>query len=147
MYFISFVIGLILVIGSLFLIRRELTRAVNIQNAMLEQSKFYRKDDLFETLENLKLSIDEMNHAFYDIANDLEGKYSLHEKDIHDLKMRLHEPRLDLNIPEISTPSKDEELINRITYERSQGKTLMQIAKELDMGYGELQLLLQLKSK
>ena len=82
MYLVSFLIGLIIVISSIFLIRREFNQAVRSQKMLLNQSKVYKDTDLFELLEGLQLSIDEMNRAFYDIADDLEGKYSIHEKEI-----------------------------------------------------------------
>ena len=85
MYMVSFTIGLIIVISSLFLMRNELNRAIKKQEQILEQSKLYKEGDLFNLLEALQVSIDEMNRAFYEIADDLEGKYSIHEKEINDL--------------------------------------------------------------
>lgn len=172
MYFVSIVIGLILVISSLFMIRREFNRAVNTQAQMIEQSRVYKDADLFQLLENLQLSIDEMNTAFYDIAQDLEGKYSLHEKEIADLNMaliqlqgRLSEKQTPMvnaveeNIKvmtQIKEQKKDMETTKEIREEmtdrrseiirlRSSGVPIAQIAKDLDMGVGEVQLLLRLK--
>jgi L-lactate utilization protein LutC len=172
MYFVSIVFGLILVISSLFMIRREFNRAVNTQAQMIEQSRVYKDADLFQLLENLQLSIDEMNTAFYDIAQDLEGKYSLHEKEIVDLNKaliqlqdRLSEKQAPMvnaveeNIKvmtQIKEQKKDMETTKEIREEktdrrseiirlRSSGIPIAQIAKDLDMGVGEVQLLLRLK--
>ena len=82
MYIVSFVIGLIIVISSIFLIRHEFNKAIRSQKLLLEQSKVYKGSDLFDLLESLQTSIDDMNRAFYEIAGDLEGKYSVHEKEI-----------------------------------------------------------------
>jgi TolA-binding protein len=172
MYFVSIVIGLILVISSLFMIRKEFNRAINTQAQMIEQSKVYKESDLFQLLENLQLSIDEMNTAFYDIAQDLEGKYSLHEKEIEDLKaiLKKYSARASENtsvkmnpveenikaMTEIKSQKKDNQIYEVIQDEkldkrseiiklRSLGIPIAQIAKDLNMGVGEVQLLLRLK--
>ena len=189
MYLVSFLIGLIIVISSIFLIRREFNRAVRSQKMLLDQSKVYKEADLFELLEGLQLSIDEMNRAFYDIADDLEGKYSIHEKEIRILeetildvkkafaklsitnktidtpmqmssKERIEQMNVnsikskgesvnivETSVVEVNTLDKSTEtdLIDRIIALRSQGKQLPQIAKELGIGMGELQLLISLK--
>ncbi len=200
MYLVSFIIGLMIVIGSILLIRSELNRAVRSQTMLLQQSRVYKDVDLFELLESLQSSIDEMNRAFYDIAGDLEGKYSIHEKEIQMLseKTGLHLSKLvnqekkiigieksmggqsqpvaaksvkdsiehmnlmtakalqpEHNLKPLdqfeSARSKDEtrdresETLTKIINLRSQGKTLPQIAKELGIGMGELQLLISLK--
>ncbi len=172
MYFVSIIIGLILVISSLFMIRREFNKAVNSQAQMIEQSRVYKDADLFQLLENLQLSIDEMNTAFYDIAQDLEGKYSLHEKEIEDLNKALFQLQhhfsektaptvnaIEQNIKvmaQIKEQKKDIEITREIHEEktdkrseiirlRSRGIPIAQIAKDLDMGVGEVQLLMRLK--
>lgn len=171
MFLVSFVIGLIIVISSVFLIRIELNRAVRNQKMILEQSKVYKDEDLFELLESLQLSVDEMNRAFYEIAADLEGKYSMHEKEIQLLDEKIS--ALNAKKQHISTKASIEVMkqkkdiasdishealksdaqnemtesvmIDRIIAMRSEGKPLSQIAKELGIGMGELQLLLSLK--
>ncbi len=205
MYLVSIIIGLIIVISSIFLIRSELNRAVRSQAMLLQQSRVYKDADLFELLESLQSSIDEMNRAFYDIANDLEGKYSIHEKEInllnekvemHLSKLANHEKKiiaiekvfgnqtkqvpsksvkdniehmntitysasqidnreniseLTENKPAIRDPAisavddSESEVLTKIIELRSKGKTLPQIAKELGIGMGELQLLISLK--
>ena len=190
MYLVSFLIGLIIVISSIFLIRREFNQAVRSQKMLLNQSKVYKDTDLFELLEGLQLSIDEMNRAFYDIADDLEGKYSIHEKEIRLLEEAILDVKKTIaklastkktnvetplqmssrerieHMNEISVKVKGEsvnvietpidvvnatdnrsesDLIDRIIALRSQGKQLPQIAKELGIGMGELQLLISLK--
>lgn len=44
---------------------------------------------LIEQMQALENKVDEMNQSFYDIVNDLEGKYSIHEKEIELLEERL----------------------------------------------------------
>ncbi|OJV64663.1 MAG: hypothetical protein BGO41_13765 [Clostridiales bacterium 38-18] len=216
MYMVSFTIGLIIVISSLFLMRNELNRAIKKQEQIVEQTKLYKEGDLFNLLEALQISIDEMNRAFYEIADDLEGKYSTHEKEINDLISKVEDMKsstyLDAEraipnetVKDIQTslsrmqqqfdqknrgkhpnrhldsdfepsewlsdgfeesdvvensfkvpsnqmnktmqPYENQELetIDKIILLRSQGKSLTQIAKELGVGMGEIQLLLSLK--
>lgn len=197
MYLVSFILGLMIVISAILLIRTELNRAVRSQTLLLQQSRVYKDADLFELLESLQSSIDEMNRAFYDIAGDLEGKYSIHEKELqlinekmemHLSKLANHEKKI-IGIEKTSgnhvhpTPSKsvresveqmsvnaqkvsqsektiekqinvsssdtlgdsDSEIVTKIIDLRSRGKSLPQIAKELGIGMGELQLLISLK--
>jgi hypothetical protein len=170
MYFLSISLGLILVISSLFLIRYELNRALHTKAQIIEQSKVYKEEDLFNLLESMQVSIDEMNRAFYDIAADLEGKYSVHEKEIQDLQKLFIELKKLLETAQKSheveevTLNKANDQINFISESpkiaidldikeskrlevhqlKRQGKSASQIARDLDMGIGEVQLLLKL---
>ncbi len=191
MYIVSFIIGLIIVVSSIFLIRHEFNKAIRSQKTLLEQSRVYKGSDLFELLESMQLSIDEMNRAFYDIAGDLEGKYSIHEKELQILAERLEQLTIitnqfnlirqmgtsernnKINDPEVKPLSEhiekmksiklfeqnepdealaqsqflseETEKMEKIVLLRSQGYTLPQIAKELGIGMGEIQLLINLK--
>lgn len=174
MYLVSFIIGLIIVISSIFLIKYEFDRAIRSQKNILEQSKFYQDEDLFTMLESLQHSIDEMNRAFYEIAGDLEGKYSLHEREIRLINEKIHElrslkdsnantikgiaTRATIDSMNLSKTNNNQDTVNqlendvseailldRIIAMRSDGKTLAQIARELGIGMGELQLLLTIK--
>jgi len=197
MYLVSFIIGLFIVISSVLLIRSELNRAVRSQALLLQQSRVYKDTDLFELLESLQSSIDEMNRAFYDIASDLEGKYSIHEKEIqilndqakvHLSKLANHEKKIiglekttilpmpvksvkdnieqmntnankatqteknasqidrgENELSKVAINDRDSEVLTKIIELRSMGKSLPQIAKELGIGMGELQLLISLK--
>ncbi len=202
MYIVSFVIGLIIVISSIFLIRHEFNKAIRSQKTLLEQSRVYKGSDLFELLESMQLSIDEMNRAFYDIAGDLEGKYSVHEKELQLLTEKLEQLTIitnqfhftrqnssteienKVNVTEVKPLTAHMEKMNalkqlefdassdektkierendeskipaqfisedtvkmeKIVVLRSQGYTLPQIAKELGIGMGEIQLLINLK--
>ncbi|MBF4691756.1 DUF6115 domain-containing protein [Fusibacter ferrireducens] len=184
MYVISIIFGLIIVISSIFMIRRELNRAIVKREQLLEHSRFYKDEDLFTLMENLQISIDEMNNAFYNIADDLEGKYSQHEKEIELLNEKVdsvlerfqsgmdqsaadeslkasvvaHKAKMDLSKNELksikqSEPAVQDEIVDfksdatlreKVVKLRSEGLSLKAIAKELDMGIGELQLLIQL---
>lgn len=71
------VAGFLITLSALVLLRRELNRAVRF-SAPQERTDWNHR-------------IEELNEAFFDIANDLEGKYSVHEKQIADLEAQLHE--------------------------------------------------------
>lgn len=151
MYFISLFIGLLIVGIALVLIRREFNRAIHSQSQLLEQAHFYKNEDLFELLESLQLSIDEMNRAFYEIASDLEEKYSLHEKEIELLQdaiektkqkaIQFHEIRgnldmMDQSQPPISVPhfsenSKKEEENSEIVKNLPQDKDSVRYQKTI----------------
>ncbi|WP_175438455.1 DUF6115 domain-containing protein [Fusibacter sp. 3D3] len=161
--------------------RRELNRAILKREQLLEHSSLYKEDDLFKLLENLQMSIDEMNNAFYEIASDLEGKYSQHEKEIQLIEaeiaslskrskansvqderyadpIAMHKAKMDLSKDEnahkkeIESMKLDESmgyeseitLRDQVVKRRSEGASLKAIAKELNIGMGELQLLIQL---
>lgn len=186
MYIVSIIFGLIIVISSIFMIRFELNRVILKREQLLEQSKVYKEEDLFALLESLQTSIDEMNGAFYEIASDLEGKYSQHEKEIQLLEEKVlalstipksgevlkvgsknetetiihavksHAEKMDQLRQEVIVETKeitdpplmmDEQamtLREKVIKRRSEGVPLKAIAKEFDMGIGELQLLIQL---
>lgn len=44
---------------------------------------------VMEQIQKLENLVDEMNQSFYDITSDLEGKYSVHEKEISILQDQL----------------------------------------------------------
>ncbi len=180
----SIIFGLIIVISSIFMIRRELNRAIIKREQLLAHSKFYKEEDLFSLIENMQISIDEMNNAFYNIASDLEGKYSQHEKEIQLLdekltsllsqpkvsrdknepkikqtdRIEMHKAEMDLNKSKMEREKESKLMIqqepvdsesvltlrNKVLQLRSEGLSLKAIAKELDIGMGELQLLIQL---
>lgn len=168
------------------MIRFELNRVILKREQLLEHSKVYKEEDLFALLESLQTSIDEMNSAFYEIASDLEGKYSQHEKEIQLLEEKVltiltmprgdevlkgspkkepetkvytpksHAEKMDQLRQEVLVEAKevadlplvmDEQamtLREKVIKRRSEGVPLKAIAKEFDMGIGELQLLIQL---
>jgi hypothetical protein len=84
-------IGLIIVISSIFVLRNEINRAYVKRSQIVEQAKVYQHTDLFVMLENLEITFQEMNNSFYDIVSDLEGNISLNRKEIEDIQMAIEE--------------------------------------------------------
>lgn len=76
MWIFSIVGGIICIVVAVFVIRKELNSAI----------KLAPKGNLDLAIRE---ELDELNASFFDIANDLEGKYSVHEKQISDLGTKL----------------------------------------------------------
>lgn len=76
---------------SMFLIRTEFIRASNIRNSNFSGLNDSNTVEVLNYLENIETTIEEMNLSFYEIANDLEGKYSVHEKEIQIMDKKIIE--------------------------------------------------------
>ena len=198
----SIIIGVVIVAIALFLLRREFMRAYFIggptKNTSLKSSS--SDEALFYALNDVEEAMKEMSEAFYDITGDLEGNYSIHDKELQLLTDRvvtlenaliLKEKELkDLRtlvnqfqardcqrqensshamvieeevLPKtegveesenqgyqdqytrVITMSNEEDIKAKIIAMRSQGYSLRQIAKSLDVGLGEIQLILNMK--
>lgn len=77
--FISISIGLFIALFSLIMIRREVMKASFFKHVKLNDGD---TDVIVKQLQSIETTMDEMNQSFYDIASDLEGKFSQHEKEI-----------------------------------------------------------------
>lgn len=73
-------------------------------------------DEVINFMQAMEKKVDEMNQSFYDIVSDLEGKYSVHDKEIDVMESRFN----DLN-----TLAK--ELATMLNY---QGKEIASIKEE-----------------
>lgn len=184
MWIITVVIGLISVLTGVLILKTELSHAIQMIPKQ-EHSEVLRSD------------LDELNSSFFEIANDLEGKYSIHEKQIRDIETVLNdytkrqiqnrygkkgvataesrsvsksEPKFErksepksLSKHELQYESKsasDQDAEEMILYENisrevilksraedllHEGYRLPEIAKKLEVGIGELSLLLGMK--
>lgn len=89
--FAIMILGLGLVIWSLYSIRRdietgnlELTKGLSgVSDRNLEKIIYY--------LDELEKQMNDMNAAFYDLVADLEGSYSVHDKEISLLTARIEQ--------------------------------------------------------
>lgn len=81
MFLISFWIGFIIVVTALLIMRMEFNRALQVKSQLLYDLQNHRADHIPDLVEGMGQSIDEMNRAFYDIVNDLEGNHSVLEKE------------------------------------------------------------------
>lgn len=73
MWFVYVLLGMISVVAAVLILRHELKKAI-YSIPKMPSGESFRKE------------LDEVNSSFFEIANDLEGKYSVHEKQIQDLE-------------------------------------------------------------
>lgn len=194
--FLSVLIGLALVIGSLYLIRRDIELGNIKLTKGLDGVSDRNLERIIKYLDDLETSIDEMNQAFYDLVADIEGETALNQKELSLLSDRLEvlegkigimkqskEALTDV-IPveqirsELSSYERRDRSVTRPTVQpvqttesnqpvslnhlspdgirevkmkivslKKKGYTMNQIAKELGVGVGELQLFIKLNTK
>lgn len=89
--FFSMSMGLIIAVLALWLVRREVMKASFFKHVNIKGFNENASNDLIEHIQKLETTIDEMNQSFYDIVSDLEGKYSVHDKEIELLENQLRE--------------------------------------------------------
>ncbi|MCT4633737.1 MAG: hypothetical protein N4A76_13515 [Firmicutes bacterium] len=68
--------GSILIFISLSLLGRELKKSNS--NAQ----SFNNSSDIIQYIHNMEKTLNEMNESFYEICNELEGNYSVHDKEL-----------------------------------------------------------------
>jgi predicted nucleic acid-binding Zn-ribbon protein len=154
----SIILGLLIVIGSILLIRKEFKKSLDLRVSKLGDFSDVEKRKIIEVIEDLEEEINNLNNAFYDIVNDLEGKYSIHEKQIELLEEKLES--IEKN-HDSSVSKKEMKILRKEIYEekelledtsirsqaikmRSENMSIREIAKTLNIGVGELKLLLNI---
>lgn len=86
--------GLLIILLSLFLIRREFNKATRLRNSNFSGLSDGNVKELLSYLDRLETTVEEMNESFYEIANDLEGKYSIHNKEIEIIDSKVNDINL-----------------------------------------------------
>jgi HAMP domain-containing protein len=154
----SIILGLLIVIGSILLIRKEFKKSLDLRVSKLGDFSDVEKRKIIEVIEDLEDEINHLNNAFYDIVNDLEGKYSIHEKQIELLEERLqglqknHQSSISKKevaglkneINEQREILEDTSIRSQAIKMRSENMSIRDIAKTLNIGVGELKLLLNI---
>ncbi|MDM8533093.1 hypothetical protein QUF55_00195 [Clostridiaceae bacterium HSG29] len=150
----SIIIGFLIVVAALILIRNEFTKSLDLRISKLGDFSDVEKRKIVEVLEELEDEINNLNKAFYEIVNDLEGKYSIHEKQLEMIEKKLKristiknevEIKYENKInAEINIPNDEISIKNKIIKMRAENMSINEIAKELQMGVGELKLLLNI---
>lgn len=177
-------VGILSVAGGVWILKREFDTAIrSIPTRNLDNTEAIRRE------------LDELNSSFFDIANDLEGKYSVHEKQIRDMEFILEDytnrqidkmkhrsvrrtdrspealppfgdssspkdvprQRIQEPVPEIADGAESDEMIPPQAIKREkilfrdacklldEGLSMAEAAKVLEIGVGELQLILGMK--
>ena len=88
---VSIGMGILIVWLALYLIKKEVMKASFFKNVQKQSSSLSINDDVIGQVQRLEQVVDEMNQSFYDIVSDLEGHYSLHEKEIDIINTRMDE--------------------------------------------------------
>lgn len=154
----SIILGLLIVIGSILLIRKEFKKSLDLRVSKLGDFSDVEKRKIIEVIEDLENEINNLNNAFYEIVNDLEGKYSIHEKQIELLEERLqglqknHQSSISKKevaglkneINEQREILEDTSIRSQAIKMRSENMSIRDIAKTLNIGVGELKLLLNI---
>jgi len=154
----SIILGLLIVIISILLIKNELKKSLDLKVSKLGDFSDVEKRKIIEVIEELEDEINNLNNAFYGIVNDLEGKYSIHEKQIELLEEKLEgiqkNQQSDFSEKEIKNLKKelyeekemleDSSIRSQAIKMRSENMSIRDIAKTLNIGVGELKLLLNI---
>lgn len=154
----SIILGLLIVIGSILLIRKEFKKSLDLKVSKLGDFSDVEKRKIVEVIEDLEDEINNLNNAFYDIVNDLEGKYSIHEKQIELLEEKIQAiqesnqkniskkevKELKKEINEQKEILEDTSIRSQAIKMRSENMSIRDIAKTLNIGIGELKLLLNI---
>lgn len=194
---LSILIGIFIAYGSVFFLKREIHNGLSVMKKQYPGINDDNTSIILSQFDKMESLVNELNESYYEITSDLEGKYSVHEKEISIIEGRLSvaekeirqlktkqvrnrevENKVSNNQPNVEEnasqknldPNKmveitetgvsnTHELLNlserekvayrrRVIELRQKGLNLSQIARELGVGVGELQLFLNLnKSK
>ncbi|MBN2797011.1 MAG: hypothetical protein JXR88_16490 [Clostridia bacterium] len=87
--FASITIGMMIIGISMSLIRKEVMKASFFKHVKVNALDTSDNRLVMEQIQKLENIVDEMNQSFYDITSDLEGKFSVHEKEISLLENQL----------------------------------------------------------
>ncbi len=158
--FLSIFLGITIILLSLFLIRREIKNISFFKNLNIAN-----QTDLIKEIQRLENSLEEINHSFYELISDLEGKYSIHEKEISDIEKALKDNKnsindiyriLDKEQPvkkkekliskkELKIEPKEDDFIVELRKLKSLGYDNQAIARRLNKSVREIDILLNIK--
>lgn len=180
-YFISIITGALIVAISIMIINREMNKSIEFRNIKIDNIANFDKKELLKLFDNIDVTINEINNAFYEISNDLEGKYSIHDKEIEMLnetikimsdKINSLENKeldtekaettsiVDFSAEELSTKvvevgefyeekeksdSNSDDIYFNVEKLKNSGYSNGQIAKKLNIGIGEVNLIINMK--
>lgn len=160
--FILLIIGtLIILVSIFFIVRQSDHNDIDIQEEFMEND-----DELVITIESLENIINDINYTFNTTISEMEKKYELLETKIKNVDEKVLESyvsnlqssdeinsnyenntnnNIDIKnyIDKKSNPLNDKHL--KISELKDQGLSIHQIAKELNMGTGEVILILNLR--
>lgn len=95
--FFSISSGLLIIVISLLLIRKEFLKATKLRNSNFSGLNDTNVKEVVSYLDRLEVTIEEVNQSFYEIANDLEEKFSMHNKEIEIIDQKVNDINLLTN--------------------------------------------------
>lgn len=143
-----------MVLASVYLIRREVLRATREERRAFNSLSDENVAEVMAYLKKIEKELDDLNASYYEIVSDLEGKYSVHDKEIEILQEKIEalgqikrsykEAKADIPI-QLAPIDEQERICQEAVKLKHEGLSIRQIARELNLGIGELQLILKTK--
>lgn len=132
--FIIMCLGLGLMIWSLYSIRKDIERGNLELSKGLSGVSDQNLGRIVKYLDDLEVQINGMNEAFYDLISDLEGSYSVHEKEISLMAERLQkiEKQMTMLTSEVRIEMPMSELKNTRKVKDYQRPTYQPISQQED---------------
>jgi hypothetical protein len=93
---LSIILGVGIVVLSYFLIRRELAKSVDDFSTRYPGISDDNTRVILGQFDRMESLVNDLNASYYDLISDLEGKYSLHDKEIALLEEKLQKTQLEL---------------------------------------------------
>lgn len=115
---ISIILGFIIILFCYQVIKRELNGAILKVNSKYGHINDENTREVISNLEDIENTVNELNRSFYEMVSELEGKFSIHDKEIEILTEKIDENNkyLESNISKISTEiSEGKKSINKIS--------------------------------
>jgi len=102
---ISILLGLIIIFFCYQIIKRELNGAILKVNSKYGHISDENTKEVISNLDNIENTVNELNRSFYEMISELEGKFSIHDKEIEILTGKIDENSryIESNISKISS--------------------------------------------
>ena len=101
---ISIIIGMLIIYICYRIIKREFDGAIVKLNSKYGYINDENTRELLLNLETIENTVNELNRSFYEIVSELEGKFSIHDKEIEILNEKVDKSNsyFETNVAKIS---------------------------------------------
>ena len=124
---ISILLGLFIIFICYKMIKREFNSAIIKANSRFSHINDANTKGIMTSLSEIENTVNELNRSFYEIVSELEGKYSIHDKEIEILTEKLEENFFSLS----SRIEKNESNANNMYKKYVENKKLLKNASKL----------------
>lgn len=173
--YIFFCIGIIIIFISLFLLKKDFFQIDSYTDFKYDDMKNSDishpiSSDFVESIDSIEKIVEQLNDSFSETIEEIENKYYTLERSIEEINNKIHKDKKNIsnltlkditdsadqtsqNNKEETKTILDTEFNNKYDKKikvlelKSKGKTTSQIAKELNMGFDEVQLILSINNK